>query len=341
MKPPPIEPAPLPSVLRFSVAAPDGRRSMPWRVWTGDRRPSDEVYVAPRHMAGDLKFSAHISGYAQHGPTKRLRDKLSPDDREALWRTRLDTEGLRVVLRLLFHNSELRPRSADTTEAAIGIRDDEDALLLLLAIGPLSGALPPGWRLVGAVARTSEEPVLLIAGSAPAAPQMLAEALEALRAPHQTWQLDVDWQYKAHAVVVLDGDEDGPPLWAEFAVDEEPAPRLPSSLAWFPGQVLTLADLPVPMPEDVEACAAVWIGDAGKTRLYVNEYARCDHEHLAFDVSHLLRAFADSGPDLGWTHLRGPDGGWITAIVTEAAADRFQATPRNHDVKFAPPAREG
>lgn len=302
---------------------------MPWRVWTGERRPSDEVYVAPRHMAGDLKFSAHSSGYAQLGPTERLRAKSSPDDREALSRTELDTDGFRVVLRLLFHRSELRPRSADAAEVAVEMRDDEEALLVLVAVGPLSSDLPPGCRLAGAVARKSTGPVLLIPGPYSPAPQLLAEALDVLKGPHQTWRMAVDWQYKAHAVIEVDDGVDGPPLLAEVAVDEKPASYLPSALAWFPGDILAFDDLPVPIREDVESCAAVWIGDAGQPRLYVNEHARCDHEHLVSDVSRLLSALASYGPDTDWTRLDGPDEGWITAIVTSAALDRRNAKHRS------------
>lgn len=114
---------------------------MVWRVWTGDRRPSDEVYVAPRHMAGDLKFSAHLSGYAQIGPTQRLRTRSSPDDRYAFSRTQLEPVDGGVVLRLLFHRSELRPRQTTADELTIDMHDDEEALLLLVIVGPLPGDL--------------------------------------------------------------------------------------------------------------------------------------------------------------------------------------------------------
>jgi len=154
---------PTPIALRFSVASSDGKRSMAWRVWTGDRRPSDEVYVAPRHMAGDLKFSAHLSGYAQIGPTQRMRTRLSADDRYALSRTQLDPVHGGVVLRLVFHRSELRPRQANTDELTIDLYDDEEALLLLVMVGPLPGDLPQGCRTVGSVARRSTEPVYLVA----------------------------------------------------------------------------------------------------------------------------------------------------------------------------------
>lgn len=318
----------LPHVLRFSVASPDGRRSMAWRVWTGDRRPTGEVYIAPRHMAGDLKFSAHSSGHTQFGPTKRLRDRSSPDDREALSKTELATEGSRVLLRLLFHRSELRTRTADRAEATVEMADDEEALLILLAVGRLPADMAPGCRLAGAVARDPGDPVLVIAAPHTPAPEMLAEALGVLDAPHQTWQMNVDWQYKAHAVVVAEDSVDGPPLWAEVAIDQEPAARRPTALAWFPGEIFTFDDLPVSVPDDLEICAALWVSEIDPPRLYVNEYARCHYGHLDSDVTCLLSDFATSGPDAGWDSLDTPEGGWITAIATSAAVSRMHASRR-------------
>lgn len=320
-----------PVVVRFGVAASDGRRSMSWRVWTGARHPTDEVYVAPRHMAGDLKFSAHSSGYAQIGPTRRLRSRSSPDDRAAFSRAAVGTAGERVVLCLLFHRSELRVRTPDVDEATVELRDDEDALLLLVAVGPPSCQLPPGFRIAGAVAQQSSDPVLLIAGPSTPTPLLLTEALEALAAPYETWRMPVEWTYESHGVVVAEDESDGPPLLVEFAVDEAPPWRLPAAVEAFAGDVLSFDRLPVPVREDVDVCAAVWIGDAGQRRLYVNEGARCDHEHLLTDVAGLVAEFERSGPDAGWTRLDGAGGeqntGWITAIATSAAAARRDAAP--------------
>jgi hypothetical protein len=43
--------------LRFAVGEPAGPRSSVWRVWMNDRR--DDVYIAARDIAGDLKVSLH------------------------------------------------------------------------------------------------------------------------------------------------------------------------------------------------------------------------------------------------------------------------------------------
>jgi hypothetical protein len=43
--------------LRFAVGEPAGPRSSVWRVWMNDRR--DDVYIAARSLASDLKVSLH------------------------------------------------------------------------------------------------------------------------------------------------------------------------------------------------------------------------------------------------------------------------------------------
>jgi hypothetical protein len=44
--------------LRFAVGSPDGARSTVWRLWLNDRR--DDVYLAPRPIAGVLKLTLHV-----------------------------------------------------------------------------------------------------------------------------------------------------------------------------------------------------------------------------------------------------------------------------------------
>lgn len=278
-------------------------------------------------MAGDLKFSAHLSGYAQIGPTQRMRTRLSADDRYALSRTQLDPVHGGVVLRLVFHRSELRPRQADANELTIDLHDDEEALLLLVMVGPLPGDLPQGCRTVGSVARRSTEPVYLVAGPFEPGPRLLEEALEVLNDPGQPWRLPVDWTYDLHAVLEVDDGSPGPPLLTEIADDDLPPDRLPAPLEGCPGEVLLFDELPIPPPGGIDLCAAVWVDEAGQVRIYVNDRARCNHAHLGADVARLVAAFKESGPDQGWTPLeqhRVEGGGWITAVATRAALERTQ-----------------
>jgi hypothetical protein len=62
------EPAAIPTggTIRFNAS--DGtRRSADWRVWTSSN--ADDVYVAARLTAGEIKISLHESGSWQHGFT--------------------------------------------------------------------------------------------------------------------------------------------------------------------------------------------------------------------------------------------------------------------------------
>lgn len=278
-------------------------------------------------MAGDLKFSAHRSGYAQVGPTQRMRSRSFPGDRQALSRVELGPVDGQVVLRLLFHRSELRHREAAADELTIAMRDEEDALLVLVVVGPLPGDLPQHFRTVGCVARRSSEPAYLVAGPVEPAPHLLSEALETLSAPHQTWHMPVEWTYEQHGVIEATDGRAGPPVLVEFAVDNPPPERVPVAFEGFSGQVLRFDELPIPAPDGVDVCAAVWIDEAGQVRLYLNDRARCDHAHLGADVHRLVSAFAEAGPDEGWTPLdqhRVEGGGWITAVVTRRAPERTQ-----------------
>lgn len=47
-------------VIRFAVGASDGPRSATWRVWK--HRTTDDLYVAPRRIAGHFKASLHKDG---------------------------------------------------------------------------------------------------------------------------------------------------------------------------------------------------------------------------------------------------------------------------------------
>jgi hypothetical protein len=97
-------------VFRFVVLSDDGRRSCDWRIWTGRRRPSDDVYLAPGKLGGELKVSLHRDGWCQHGLDPSIRSKLRSGDRHALDRWQIADElapGWRPGYRLRFPESEL------------------------------------------------------------------------------------------------------------------------------------------------------------------------------------------------------------------------------------------
>lgn len=60
--------------LRFAVGDPSGPRSSVWRIWMNDRR--DDVYIAARALASDLKVSLHPE-FWYFGFTKQHIDRGS------------------------------------------------------------------------------------------------------------------------------------------------------------------------------------------------------------------------------------------------------------------------
>jgi hypothetical protein len=101
----------LPHILRFAVVADDARRSSEWRVWTGSKKPSDDVYVSPRSSAGRFKISLHKDGYCQFGLTDAIRKHVREEDRAAFDRWDQGPEvapGWRYGYGVPFAESELR-----------------------------------------------------------------------------------------------------------------------------------------------------------------------------------------------------------------------------------------
>lgn len=98
--------------LRFQIAAPDGRCSDVWRVWT----VKNDVYVAPRTKGGEFKISLHKSGKWRLAFTSDYAEKMR---RLGTWRSERCVEpldrpvphalGLTRAVRLYFPDSELRP----------------------------------------------------------------------------------------------------------------------------------------------------------------------------------------------------------------------------------------
>lgn len=121
-------------VLRFLVVAQDGRCSAEWRLWTGSKRPSDDTYLAPRHLAGKMKFSFHKDGSFQHGPTAPVREALRPGDRHALdrWTAPPATPtNVRLAIILKFYERELSGeirKASDALQIPSGPRGGANAL---------------------------------------------------------------------------------------------------------------------------------------------------------------------------------------------------------------------
>src|SRR3954462_2983609 len=108
-------------VYRFVVSSEDGRRSCDWRIWTGSRKPSDDVYLAPGKLGGELKVSLHRDGWCQHGLDASIRSRLRSGDKHALHRWQIADElapGWRPGYRIRFPESELEGGLEQAEEAA-------------------------------------------------------------------------------------------------------------------------------------------------------------------------------------------------------------------------------
>jgi hypothetical protein len=100
-------------VLRFFVSTGSGLRSGAWRLWSN----GNDIYVAPREVASDLKISLHASGQCNHAFTKTLESELGgPHNlpkgarRQDNWFCdRAPTTPNSIALRLGFPTTELRP----------------------------------------------------------------------------------------------------------------------------------------------------------------------------------------------------------------------------------------
>lgn len=301
---------------------------MSWRLWTGNRTPSDEIYLAPRHMAGDWKISIHSSGHRQSGPTKRLRDRLSPDDRwaESVW-SQADERWLAAIL---IHRVFLRPGPLRSDELAIEVLDHEEAWLVIVTDEPLSDAT---LRHVGSISRRSEPPVHVTLCPIPPTPDVINEITELVQNPGTSWSMPVDWADNPFGFGELDIGANTPLLF-EMANDADSGTHDQKWFKEFPGDVRPIEDCPVEAPPDVDPCAIVHLRSDHSATLYFAPHARCNHTSLVAYATAAMNRFWTAGPD-GWEPVdpSQPGAGYITLIATRSAIERSgRAMPNYGDL---------
>jgi hypothetical protein len=92
--------------LRVVVGTEFGPRSAVWRIWT----QKNEVYVAPRSLAGEIKTSLHASGRWRHGFTDTARSPFVPAGDRAFYKWQRPPEfvnGATLALRIIVPADEL------------------------------------------------------------------------------------------------------------------------------------------------------------------------------------------------------------------------------------------
>ncbi len=125
---------------RFLVRAADGRRSATWRVWTGSRnsRPTDDVYVAPRSLGGEVKVSLHRDGQCLYKLTQEANPRARLGDRQALqrWAIQEPVSGtaVRLGLRIRFPEDELVPQDGDDVGVAVVDAPPVGSVLMVLVL---------------------------------------------------------------------------------------------------------------------------------------------------------------------------------------------------------------
>ncbi|MBA0045345.1 hypothetical protein [Mycobacteroides sp. LB1] len=310
------------TVLRFAIIARDGRRSSEWRVWTGDdKKPSDEVYLAPRNQAGDFKVSLHTSGYAQIGLSKPARDAARLGDNHAFSRWELaDTElapGWRPGFRITFPDSELiasPPVRADCLR--VGVTDSGMAMAVLVLIGEPRAALPDPLRafFIGDLDRKNGGRVAVFGIPVPFDNAAFTDALNHMVGSWRIPGLRSDFGPYGWASSTGPG---GTIELTEFTREPEVSelPSLPS----FPGEVLNWHEGLDAFSEASILCALLVCFCDKAPVLYVDLRSRCNHAHLEYDLGVLLESYKRGDLDNGWT--RWSDGSASTGLTTRRRVD--------------------
>lgn len=315
-------------VLRFAVVAADGRRGSEWRVWTGDRRPTDEVYVAPRSGGDRAKISLHSDGYSQHGPTRTVRDKLRPEDRRAFdrWNRRAQLlPGWEIGCVLCFADSELLANLPPLQEKVVEIAAAPTGRMLIVLVVVVAAPPPTDVdlgpiQMVAYLERARGGAVAVCAIEVPHDQGWIDDSRELLRMPRSVWTLPEALSEEKHFAWAHGEGSDGSRRILELA------PRTPAALRQgtleenFVGEVRQWDELPFQVPQGTDFCAVLQVSRDGKSALYVDDRSRCNHAHLADDVAALIRSFKRGQLDAGWDQL--PDGTYATGVLLSSAAVR-------------------
>jgi hypothetical protein len=324
----------LPHILRLAIVADDGRRSSEWRVWTGNKKPSDDVYIAPRTSAGRVKISLHKDGYCQYGLTDAMRKHVREEDRAAFDRWDEGPEigpGWRYGYGVLFSESELRHADSPLSSSATRIQAPPPSTTLAVGIligdASTSPSLDLGehGRAEGYLARRNGGVVAVCSFVIPEEPNWITEGREILHHPESAWYTGPPLSDEIQFAWGFGEFGDNVRCAYEIAVDEPVLWTVPGALKGFKGQVRPWAEVPMAIPPGIDPCALLLmpIGEA-QAALYLHEHARCEHSELQRTANELVQAHDSRRLDAGWMRLA--DGSLFTVIMTQRAAERAGLT---------------
>jgi hypothetical protein len=115
--------------VRVAVGQDFGKRSNVWRIWT----TRDEIYVAARSLAGEIKTSLHSSGLFRHAFTSQSTSQFVPDGDRAWFKWNepaTSPQGARLILEIVIPTDELTAPTAEppaTDKAKIVLLDPAPA----------------------------------------------------------------------------------------------------------------------------------------------------------------------------------------------------------------------
>ena len=161
--------------VRFAIGDERGIRSSVWRIWKGKK--TDDIYVAPRSMAGVVKGSLHATGHCYFSVTSQHHAQMLAEgtarERRGItrWNRRATPAagGLASAFSVLFAaeflSQNFTPVEEDTS--LIGIPHPGQAVIVDLVFGRMPGGslmLLPNQHELGRIMLSSGEAFLIIAG---------------------------------------------------------------------------------------------------------------------------------------------------------------------------------
>ncbi len=307
------------TVCRFVVVSTDGRRSSEWRVWTGQegKKPTDDVYLAPRTQIVDFKISLHKDGWGQYGLSQAVRDALRPGDRHAPLRWELSrTEmfpGWLPMYTIVFPESEL-DTVAPSDEAPIVIPAPSSGNAIGVMILASAGAdveLPSGLDegVVALLDRKNGGKVAVVAVPMPFDDGVLA-SLEVPPSGMSPWAISGSQAESEPFGWMVNAASDGTRMSTEFNGLRRRTDR-EFVIPGFTGVIRPWDERPR-VDRDI-SCAVLVCPGGGPAQLYLDLRARCNHAHLASDVNDLVLAHGRGELDHGWGRL--PNGDAYTCLA--------------------------
>jgi hypothetical protein len=160
--------------VRFAIGNERGIRSSVWRIWKGKK--TDDIYVAPRSMAGVVKGSLHATGYCYFSVTSQHHARMlaagTARERRAItrWKRRVTpAAGLASAFSVLFAAKFLSRNVTPVEEGTLLIRVPRpgQAVIVDLVFGRIPGGslmLLPNQHELDRVMLSSGEVFLIIAG---------------------------------------------------------------------------------------------------------------------------------------------------------------------------------